>query len=237
MKFKKTILTITIFLNLVIPRPAKADLFGGDVAVLTQILAQAVQQLAQLRQIFSTGQDTLGLMRDINRGIRDGLNVIRIINPKFNPGLYGSLETADQVQRAIEDLYGAIPQTSEYRLQEAQDRSVSESIAMNGTLFQYADSVDEETKRIIAHSQAVNPQGAAKLTNQSLAVLIGVTTQVLRTNSMMLKMMGQSMALSNRKEKLQAKQFKTQYQGISEALGTTPKEMKLSPLETTVEGR
>jgi hypothetical protein len=64
-----------------------------------------------------------------------GLESFRIINPKFNPGLYGSLETADQVQRAIEDLYGAIPQTSEYRLQEAQDRSVSESIAMNGTLF------------------------------------------------------------------------------------------------------
>jgi hypothetical protein len=81
--------------------------------------------------------------------------------------------------------------------------------------------VDEETKRIIAHSQTVNPQGAAKLTNQSLAVLIGVTTQVLRTNSMMLKMMGQNMALSNRKEKLQATQFKTQYEGISNALGAT----------------
>ena len=152
------------------------------------------------------------------------------IRDRFNPGLYGGLETTDQVQRAIEDLYGAIPQTSEYRLQEAQDRSVSESIAMNGTLFQYADSVDEETKRIIAHSQSTNPQGSAKLTNQSLAVLIGVTTQVLRTNSMMLKMMGQNMALSNRKEKLQATQFKSQYEGISNALGALPKETNLSPL-------
>ncbi|MGE3611810.1 MAG: hypothetical protein AB7I27_19635 [Bacteriovoracaceae bacterium] len=197
-----------------------------------KILAQSIQQLYELRQILSTGKDTLTLMRDINRGIRDGLRIIQIINPKFNPGLYGSLETADQVQRAIEDLYGVIPQTSEYRLQEAQDRSVSESIAMNGTLFQYADSVDQETRRIIEHSQSTNPQGAAKLTNQSLAVLIGVTTQVLRTNSMMLKMMGQNMALSNRKEKLQAQQFKTQYEGISDALGGLPKETKLAPLGT-----
>lgn len=232
MNMKKRILTILLCFTLITPRPAKADLFGGDVAVLVQILAQTIKQLYELQRIVSTGQDTLSLMRDINRGIRDGLAVIRIINPKFNPGLYGGLETADQVQRAIEDLYGTIPQTSEYRLQEAQDRSVSESIAMNGTLFQYADSVDEETKRIMAHSQSTNPQGSAKLTNQSLAVLIGVTTQVLRTNSMMLKMMGQNMALSNRKEKLQATQFKTQYEGISNALGALPKETNLSPLDS-----
>jgi hypothetical protein len=231
---KKKIVAVMLAFTLAIqPRPAKADLFGGDVAVLVQILAQAIQQLYQLKQIFGTAQDTLGLMRDINRGIRDGLAVIRIINPKFNPGLYGGLETAEQVQRAIEDLYGAIPQTSEYRLQEAQDKSVSESISMNGTLFQYADSVDDETKRIIAHAQKVSPQGAAKLTAESLAVLIGVTTQVLRTNSMMLKMMGQNMALSNRKEKLQATQFKTQYEGISNALGALPKETNLSPMSTS----
>lgn len=212
------------------PQPAKADLFGGDVAVLVQILAQTIKQLYELQRIVSTGQDSLSLWRDINRGIRDGLRIIQIINPKFNPGLYGGLETSEQVQRAIEDLYGAIPQTSEFRLQEAQDRSVAESIAMNGTLFQFADSVDEEAKRIIEHARSVNPQGSAKLTNQSLAVLIGVTTQVLRTNSMMLKMMGQNMALSNRKEKLQATQFKTQYEGISNALGGLPKETKLIPL-------
>lgn len=233
MSFKKRIIAITLCFTLILPKPAKADLFGGDVAVLVQILAQTIKQLYELQRIVSTGQDTLTLMRDINRGIRDGLAIIRIVNPKFNPGLYGGLETIDQVQRAIEELYGAIPQTSEYRLQEAQDKSVSESIAMNGTLFQYADSVDEETKRIIAHAQKVSPQGAGKLTAESLAVLIGVTTQVLRTNSMMLKMMGQNMALSNRKEKLQATQFKAQYEGISNALGTLPKETKLSPMNSS----
>ena len=230
MNIKKKVVSILLCFSLTLPQPARADIFGGDVVVLTQILIQAIQQLYQLKQIFQTGNDTLGLMKDINRGIRDGLGVIQVINPKFNPGLYGSLETADQVQKAIQDLYGVIPQTSEYRLQEAQDRSVSESIAMNGTLFQYADNVDLETKRIISHAQNVNPQGAAKLTAESLAVLIGVTTQVLRTNSMMLKMMGQNMALSNRKEKLQASQFKSQYEGISGALGNLPKETKLKPL-------
>ena len=232
MKRTKTFLVIgLIWLVATAPRPAMAFSFGADVAVLAQILANSVQQLIQLRQILSTGGDTLGLMRDINRGIKDGLAALQFINPRFNPGIYGNLETADQVLRVIDDLYGKIPQTAELRLQQAQDRSASESIAMNGTLFRFADQADEESKRIFAHSQNVSPQGAAKLTAQSMAVLIGVTTQVLRTNSMMLKAMGENMALQNRKEKLQSAQFREQYQGLSEGFSQLPKDSKLETLK------
>lgn len=230
-KIKKTIIAGIMSLMLAVPQPSRADFWGGDIPILLNILANAIQQLVQLRQLLGTGTDTLNLLRDINRGIRDGLAVIQMVNPKFNPGLYGDLDTADRVLSIIQDLYGSIPQTGEARLQEAQDRSVAESIAMNGTLFRFADQADDESKRIIAHARDVNPQGAAKLTAQSLAVLIGVTTQVLRTNSMMLKMMGENMALQNRKEKVQAAQFRTQYDGISGALGGLPKTTNLKPLE------
>ncbi len=226
-KFAPLLLAVAILLS---PTNAKADLFGADVAVLTQILVQAIAQLYQLKAIFSNSDDTLNLLRDINEGVRDGLRVIQMINPKINPGLYGNLQTAEQVQSIIQQFYGSVPHTSESRLQEAQDRSVSESIAMNGTLFQFADQADEESRRIFDHSQSVSPQGAGKLTAQSIAVLIGVSTQVLRTNSMMLKMMGENMALSNRHEKLESAQFKTQYEGLSDALGGLPKDPKLKPL-------
>ncbi|MDZ4660414.1 MAG: hypothetical protein SGJ18_02215 [Pseudomonadota bacterium] len=230
-KIKKFIVVGLISFGLMVPQPGRADIFGGDVAVLVQILANAIQQLTQLQQILGTGANTLNLMRDINRGIRDGLAVIQMLNPKFNPGLYGDLETADRVLSTLQDLYGRIPNTSESRLQAAQDQSASESIAMNGTLFRFADRADDESRKIIDHSQVVNPQGAAKLTAQSIAILIGVTTQVLRTNSMMLKMMGENMALSNRKEKVQAAQFRTQYDGLSHAFGGLPDSTKLAPLD------
>jgi hypothetical protein len=220
------ILTVTVNYSSV----SKADMFGGDVAVLMQIYANAIQQLIQLKQILTTGGDTLDLLRDINRGIRDGLAVIRMINPKFNPGIFGTLEDANRVLDAIQDLYGTIPQGSEAPLQQAQDQSAAESIAMNGTLFRFADQADDESKRIIAHAEGVNPQGAAKLTAQSIAVLIGVTTQVLRTNSMMLKMMGQGMAASNRRGKIESEQFKAQYQGLANGIKSTQGQTALNPL-------
>jgi len=231
MRMKRFFIIPTICLCLILPAPkAKADLFGGDVVVLVQILAQAIQQLTQLRQIFSTGQDTLGLMRDINRGIRDGLNIIQIINPKFNPGMYGNFEQADQILKVIQDLYGRIPQTADARLQESQDQSVAESLAMHGNIYRYADQVDSESQRMLAHAQVVNPQGAGKLQAQSLAVLIGVTTQLLRTNSAMLKLMAENLALSNRREKLNAENFRQQYDGLSSAFSGLPTETKLPTL-------
>jgi hypothetical protein len=230
-RLKKLLAVGIISLSLIIPCRVRADAFGGDIVVLLQILANALQQLIQLKQILTTGSDTLDLLKDVNRGIREGLNVIQVLNPKFHPGLYGDLDTADRVLAVITDFYGHAPRTGETRLQEAQDRSVAESIAMNGTLFHFADQTDEETKRIVEHARVVNPQGAGKLTAQSLAVLIGVTTQVLRTNSMMLKMMSENMALQNRHDKVQSAQFKTQYDGLTNAFGSLPKTTKLKPLD------
>lgn len=227
---KKSCLVALLSASLLVSTESRADFWGGDIPLLIQIVANTLQQLAQLRAILATGSDTLGLLRDVNRGIKDGLGVIQIINPRFNPGLYGNIESADRVLAILGDMYGRVPLTGETQLQTAQDQSAAESIAMNGTLFRYADQVDDESREMIAHARVVNPQGAAKLTAQSLAVLIGVTTQVLRTNSMMLKMMGENMALQNRKEKIASAQFKAQYDGLSNAMDSLPKDTKLPNL-------
>ena len=225
---KKRFFAFIFSFMLVSPNGARADIWGGDVAVLVQILANALQQLAQLRQILSTGSDTLGLLRDINSGIRSGLSIVQIINPKFNPGLYGNARDAQAALKILTELYGQIPQTTETELQTAQDQSVAESLAMHGTLYDYADQVDAESHRMLAHAQVVSPQGAAKLQAQSLAVLIGVTTQVLRTNSAMLKIMAENMALENRQGKIRSQQFQSKYEDMSNALRDLPPTQSLS---------
>ena len=225
---KKRVLILVMSFSMLVPNRARADIFGGDVAVLVQILANALQQLAQLRQILANGSDTLGLLQDINRGVRDGLSLIQIINPKFNPGLYGNFRDADKVLQILTDLYGQVPQTSQSNLESAQDQSVAESLAMHGALYEYADHVDAESQRMLQHAQVVSPQGAAKLQAQSLAVLIGVTTQVLRTNSAMLKIMAQNMALENRQSKIQSQQFKSKYDDMTKALRDLPPTQSLN---------
>lgn len=216
------------------PHSAKADLFGGDVVVLTQILVQSIQTVLQLKEILSNGQDSLNLMRDINSGVRSGLDVIRIINPNFNPGVYGNLDNPHSVLRAIQEIYGDVPQGADQDLMQSQDQSVAEVISMNRNLYNYADEVDRERDRILFHAQVVSPQGAGKLQNQALGVLIGVTTQLLRTQSQTLKLLAQNMAMENRKEKLQSREFQDNYRELSDGLRSLPKETNLPRLKDGV---
>lgn len=226
MKNKISALIIAVFI-FIGPRSAKADLFGGDVVVLTQILAQAIQTVITLKSVLENGKDSLNLMRDLNAGVRSGLDLIRIINPHFNPGVYGNLNTADDVLRALQSVYGTVPQGMDEDLMKSQDQSVAEVISMNRNLYDYADQVDLERDKILFHAQVVSPQGAGKLQNQALAVLIGVSTQLLRTQSQMLKIMAQNMAYDTRKEKLATQNFQENYQGLSRGFGSLPKDARL----------
>lgn len=225
---KKSIISLILCITITFqPKSAKADLFGGDVVVLLQILAQSIEQVIRLQTLIQNGKDTLNLLRDINAGVRSGLDLIRIINPKFNAGVYGDLNNPENVLRAIHDLYGQTPQTADKELMDMQDQSVAEVIAMNKNLYDYSAQVDLERDRILVHSQVVSPQGAAKLQNQSLAVIIGVLTQLLRVQSQMLKVMGQNMALDNRKEKLSSEQFIENYKSLSDGFNSLPKDVTL----------
>ncbi|MBL7545510.1 MAG: hypothetical protein JNL11_16950 [Bdellovibrionaceae bacterium] len=224
---KKIIAFLLSSLFVMGPRPAKADMFGGDVVVLTQILAQAIQTVLTLKSVLENGKDTLNLMRDINSGVRSGLDLIRIINPNFNPGVYGNLKDADSVLRAIQAIYGNVPTGMDEDLMKSQDQSVAEVIAMNRNLYDYADQVDREREKILFHAQVVSPQGAGKLQNQAIGVLIGVTTQLLRTQSQMMKIMAQSLATENRREKMSTQNFQENYQDLSRGFGELPKETKL----------
>ena len=147
---KKRILTILVpAILLLSPNPAKADLFGGDVLVLTQILAQAIQTVITLKSVLENGKDSLDLLRDINAGVRSGLDLIRIVNPNFNPGVYGNLNDADSDLRALQAVYGTIPQGMDEELMKSQDQSVAEVISMNRNLYDYADQVDREKEKIL----------------------------------------------------------------------------------------
>lgn len=48
---KRKFITVAAAISLLMPPSAKADMFGGDVAVLMQILTQNIKQLIELQSI------------------------------------------------------------------------------------------------------------------------------------------------------------------------------------------
>ena len=181
-----------------------------------QTIEQVVAELRELRKIVHAGVGIHG-----NTGFQAPKVGVNSDNPPDEELL---------TKGAIEAIYGATPKGMDQDLMASQDQSVAEVISMNRNIYDYADQVDQERERILVHAQVVSPQGAAKLQNQSLAVLIGVMTQLLRTQSQMLKIMGQNMALENRKEKMTSSQFIENYQGLSNGFKSLPKDTTLPNL-------
>lgn len=228
-RFKRlrVILIFSLCLN---TSTARADFFGGDLAFLAQLVANAIQQLYQLKQIFGMGKDTLEFLQEVNEGISDAMGIMKTLNSTLQPGVLSDLSDVNQLLSAIEQLYGKIPITSESKLQSFNDQSVAESIHLHNEAFRYAQKVDPEAERIKDYAKNVSPQGAGKLTAESIGVLIHVMNQVLRTNAALLKVQSEQLALMNRKEKINSEQFKTQYEGMAKAFGSLKPQYKLNGL-------
>ena len=217
--WKGYFVTPMLICSMIFTLPARADFWGGDLPLLAQILSTTIQQLTQLQNILGNGRDTLSLLRDINQGLRDAIALMRTANQTLKPGALSDLNNLDQVLSRVEDLYGRVPNTPEGKMQQLTDQSVAEAINLHNEAFKYADQIDPEAERIKDYAQVVNPQGAAKVTVQSLGVMIHVLNQILRTNAAILKMQSEQLALQNRRGKLDSQQFRMQYEGVSEAFG------------------
>lgn len=204
---KKKIICIFLSISIGSTNVARADLFGGDVAVLTQILVQAIEQLVQLKAILQNGNDTLGLLQDINRGINDSLNLIRTISPYVSPGAYGDLKNIEDVLKKFTDIYGIVFDSPDAKAQSSVDQSIAEAVTMNNAIHDYTKQIDQIGEDIKSYSHSVSPGGAQKLTAQSLGVVIHVLNQGLRAQGTLLKLQAQSAALSNKREKDYSAQY------------------------------
>lgn len=201
-------LTIGILgIGLLLPLGARGDMFGADVGVLTQILAQTIQELIQLKSILQNGQDTLSLLQDINRGINDSLRLAETLGLRIDPGIYRDLRKVDQATEALGKIYGRPVDSPLAQVQRDTDQTVAEAISFNNELNEYASNLDRIGEEIKTYSHAVSPGGAEKLTAQSLGVLIHVADQQLRATGQGLKMQAQAMAMANKHEKDQTAQY------------------------------
>ena len=197
---------ILLLFFLVLGGQSRADLFGGDVAVLTQILVNNLQQLAQLMEILDTGRRQVELMEDIKREILETIDRIQSTGSQVDPGIYKEWRNVSLAMQKLQNQYGAPVQSPSYEVQRDMDQGVAEAITFNNSLYEYSKRIDEIGDRIKQSSETVSPAAAQKLTAHSQGVLLHVMNQSLRAQATALKLQAQSLAMQNRDRKLQSKQ-------------------------------
>jgi hypothetical protein len=227
---KRILASVALISVLIFPRSAQCDLFGGDVAVLTQILVNAVQQLAQLRSILESAKGNLDLMNEVYRGIHDAIQIIRTINPNADPGLYKDWKKVEEAIQKIEEVYGKIPMYSDSQIQKDADQSVAEAISFNNELYDYTRELDEIGEQIKTYSRSTSPAGATKLTAESLGVLVTVLNQSLRAQAKGLKLQAVALEAQNSKDKKEIAHRIEGVNAVTTAMKTDKAEFKIPRL-------
>ena len=205
---RKFIITGMLSLSLALPiQKAKADLFGGDVVVLTQILIQAIEQYIKLKEMLETAQSNLKLLEDVNSGIDTILGQLETIYPDSNLRVYSDWKSFERALKKAQKIYGKAPDSKDKVSQEHIDTSVVESMLLYNNITKHSKMLDKVAERIKSLSQSASPKGAVKLTAQTLGISLQVQNEMLRTQAAQLKVQAQDLAYKNKLEKEQTEFF------------------------------
>lgn len=203
----KKLISVLIVASIAVSTPAKADMFGGDLIYLAQILANAIKQLTELKNMVDNGKDQLNLLTEINRGINDSLRLAQTIDPNIDPGIYKDWQNVGDALVKLQAIYGIVTSSPDSKVYSDTDQNVAEAVTLNNDIYKYTQNIDELGEAIKDFSHDVSPGGAQKLTAQTLGVMLQVMNQSLRTQATGLKLQAQTMAVQNKKEKDSTKQY------------------------------
>ena len=198
---------LTLVVSLIPIRDTSADMFGADIPILLNILANGISQLAEMKSILQNGGDTLGLLQAINAGINDSLMVAQNLGLRVDPGLYGQVANVSQGMNLVQQLFGSPVNSPLYKVQTNTDQAVAEAVTFNHDLYDYTEQLDEVGETIKTDSHLVSPGGAAKLTAESVGILIHVMNEQMRATGQGLKLQAQTLALENMREKAETQEY------------------------------
>lgn len=213
MFLKKRILSFGLVLCLVtsgvfLPvKKARADLFGGDVVVLTQILFQTIQQLMQLKSMYDNARSQYDFIKNLNGGIDHALGNLNTSFKNFDPKSYDEWYSVQQGLKKIEDIYGKAPDSKNKKSQEMGDLVISEALTLNQNIFDKANYISGVGESIKARANQASPKGAQKVTAESMGVVVQVLNESLKAQGQQLKLSAQNLALKNSEDKKETALF------------------------------
>ena len=185
---------------------ARADLFGADVGVLTQILAENIQQLIQLEQMVEQGTDQIDFLRELNSGIENSMGLLRSL-PVKDDNVLANLRQFEGALSSLNNVYGSVPRSEITPMQTLHDQTVAESLRMVNSFKDFSDQQEQNSLVMEAQSREASPKGAARMQAETSAEILRSLSQLIRLNSQMLKMQSEQLAMSNKSNKDSVKNF------------------------------
>ncbi len=150
---------------------ARADIFGGDVIILGQILARTIDQVFKLQQIIGKAQQTVSILEDMNRGVKEVLRLSETAHIPLPPGVYAKAKTIDQALWEAHRVYGGLEERAPTPT-KTHYRSGTEGLSLSQDAFDYSTFLDDQGERVKRAAVLANQASATRLTAETMGVLL-----------------------------------------------------------------
>jgi Zn-dependent protease with chaperone function len=188
------------------PRQAKADIWGGDVAVLMQILVQTVQQLAALRNIIVTTQQTVSILEDINRGVKEVLRLADTAHIALPPQVYDQAKKLEEATRTAGQIYGPLSDRSPIT-QKVHYQSGIEGLFLSQDAFEYSTFLDKIGENVKRSAVVATQSSATRLTAETLGVVLHAISHSNRLQAKSLEISASNRLEESQKESARFESF------------------------------
>ena len=210
---------ILVFFLLLKPISARPDLWGGDLPLLAQIVANTLNTLMEMRH-----QSTL-LSYELD-GITDRINRIRTISEIVKPSEWDQWKNPHEAARRLRTIYHTIP--PEYRSEKSDliEAELSRAMNMIARIVPEAQTTFASGKELEQRGANASPGVAQKLTASGVGTLISMEAQSQIIQSHVVSLLSQMLAEANERETRGIVMKGSSFIGVSENLG--PKDGRFS---------
>jgi len=199
------------FLLIVSSRPVRADMFGGDLPLLAQIVTNTLHTMWEL-------QRQTGLLKDEMKGINERIYRIETIADVVQPSQWDRWKNPAEAMRRIKTIYHTLPK--EYRSEKSDQIEEELSKAMNliARVSSGSQSSFQSGKQMEERATNVSPGVAEKLTASGVGTLISMEAQTQIIQSHIVSLLAQTLADANEKESRLIESNGTSFSGVSKNL-------------------
>jgi hypothetical protein len=213
------------------PDFAKADIFGGDVAVLAQILQQTIQQLAVMQQTLKIAKGDSDLLAKVNRDIESALGEIHAIQEVVREtNSIGKTKDPVELLNRLRAIYGSIPRLGNTRGLEFTDNVVGTAYGVDNDTHIHAKTLDSAAIKLQSEAMTASPGRAQQLTAQSQTTVIHSLAQIERNGGTVARIQATDLAMRNNQEKNHLESFDQSYSGLMNSNASTASDLTLGEL-------
>ncbi len=196
------------------PSPSKADLWGGDLPLLTQIVFNTLHTLYELQKQSS-------LLNDSMDGIKDKIYRIETIADVVQPSDWDRWKNPQEALRRLRVIYQTLP--PEYRSEKSDmiEQELSRAMNLIARVVPGARATFLSGKELEVRGAEASPGVAAKLTASGIGTLVAMEAQSQAIQSHITSLLAQMLADSNEKETRAVVARGAGFAGASSSLGTS----------------